>query len=43
MVKKLIHHPALKQWAWFIVLWSLGLLAVSILAYSIKLLIYMAP
>lgn len=32
-------RPKLKQWLWFIGLWCMGLLAVSAMAYPIKMLI----
>lgn len=38
-VEWLNHHPKIKQWIWFIILWSGGLLAAVSVAYPIKLLI----
>lgn len=32
-------HPRARQWLWFIALWFMGLLTVSLLTYPIKLLI----
>jgi|GEM_PF-2607894 hypothetical protein len=32
-------HPKLQQWLWFVGLWLSGLLAITALAYPIKLLI----
>lgn len=29
-------HPKARQWAWFVLLWCGGLLAVSAIAYPIK-------
>lgn len=33
--------PKTKQWVWFVVLWSVGLLTIAILTLPIKFLVYM--
>lgn len=37
--KWLNKRPSLKQWLWFILLWCLGLVAVILIAFPIKVLI----
>ena len=33
------HHPKIKQWLWFILLWIGGFLAVAMITYPIKFLV----
>lgn len=36
----LAERPKLKQWLWFIVLWVGGLVAITLLTYPLRYLIY---
>lgn len=35
-------HPHLRQWGWFVLLWSGGLMSVMLIAYPIKFLVKLA-